>query len=132
MVTCTVPSERVIVPKAPVTPLPAVGVAPPDTVKAGQLAMQAPEQLLTPGVSFCKIYKVFPLASVRILPRVALLVTITVAPPAGAAVEVAPVLGSDVAAVVGAAVGAVVAVAAVVGAVVAMAADVAVGWTAGV
>jgi pheromone shutdown protein TraB len=97
--------------------------------------------LLTPGVSFWKIYRVFPLASVRMLPRVALFVTITVAPPVGAAVEVAPVPGRAVAGIavaasVAAIVGALVAVAASVGAVVAIAASVAavvaVGWTAGV
>ena len=63
------PPLRVIVPSAPVTPGPLVGVCPLAMVSAGQIPMQPLVHRLTPGLSLSKLYRVWPLdAATRMVP----------------------------------------------------------------
>jgi len=119
------PSARWMVLNAPVTSDEPVGVVFAATDSGGQIAAQLPVQLLTPDVSFLKMYRVIPLSSTRIDPSVGFWADITVAPVIGVegatvGAVVGAAAGAVVGAVVGASVGAVVgaAVGAVVGAVV--------------
>jgi hypothetical protein len=75
-------------------------------VNAGHAARQAPEQLLTPGVSFVYQYNVFPTGSVRSIPSLGSSFTSTVVPPAVAAAALdvaAALLATDAEVVAGAA-----------------------------
>src|SRR5690348_2731812 len=98
-----------MVPRAPVTPAPAVTSDSAVTSSAGQLAAHWPLHALVVPVSFSKMYRDIPFAPVTYLPRVAFVATARVRPAAA-------VVGAGVAAaVVGAAVAVAVAAGGLVG-----------------
>ena len=79
-----------------VTPVPTVGT--PLVNNGGQRVAQFPLQLLTPGVSLVKIYKVIPAESTRNEPRFAVCPRFTRACPEGVAIGIAVATGAEVAA----------------------------------
>src|SRR5262245_54911199 len=105
MVTWSLPSSRVIVPRVPVTPAPAVTSSSMLTVSGGQLSAQPPVHALVVPESFPNTYRDLPALPVRYLPSVALVARFRVV-PAGAWVAGAGVDAAVVGAAVGAGVGA--------------------------
>jgi hypothetical protein len=71
----------------PVTPVPALGVVPAGTVRAGQTGMHGPVQALIPLWSCGNAYKAKPWVSTRTAPKLEVVATSTVEPAAKAVVD---------------------------------------------